>query len=69
MDNMTDVTELPMWMPWVYVKSQSNDPEGRAIRVASGSMTKDQAWKMARAEMEKRQDVTAMAVRRDNEPL
>lgn len=70
MDNMTDVTKLTIWTPWVMVKVQSNDnvPKGQPIRVGSG-MTKHQAWDIARAEMEKRPDAIAMSVRRDNEPF
>lgn len=66
MDKMIDVTNLPIWTPWVMVKEQSNDnmPDGRAIRVGPG-MTKHQAWDIAREEMEKRPDALAMAVRRD----
>lgn len=66
MDNIIDVTELPIWTPWVMLKVQSDDntPDGRAFRVGSG-MTKHQAWDIAREEMEKRPDALAMAVRRD----
>lgn len=68
MDNTIDVTKLPVWTPWVMVKVQSNDnrPAGQPIRVGGG-MTKHQAWDIARAELEKRPDAVAMAVRRDNE--
>ncbi len=68
MDNITDVTELPIWTPWVMVEVAGNDnmPEGKPIQVGGG-MTKNQAWELARVEMEKRPDTVAMAVRRDKD--
>ena len=66
MDNMINVTELPIWTAWVMVEVQSNDnmTACRPIRVGVG-MAKRQAWGIAREEMEKRPDAIAMQVRRD----
>ncbi|RTL48872.1 MAG: hypothetical protein EKK46_15100 [Rhodocyclaceae bacterium] len=70
MDNVIDITELPIWTPWVMTEVQHRDclPMGQAIKVGI-QMTKRQAWGVARAEMEKRPNAVAMAVRRDSEQV
>lgn len=62
------ISNLPMWAPWVVVDVPSNDniPAGRAVRLGN-SMTKRNAWAVARREMDTRPEVVAMAVRRDGE--
>lgn len=59
LDLPTDVTVLPIWTPWIFVES-------RPVKLGH-SMPKSAAWALARHEMDARDDVMAMTVRRDGE--
>ena len=68
--SIEDVTLLPIWTPWIIVDTPSKDcfQMGRAIKLGA-SMTKRQAWEVARNAMDNRQEVIGMAVRREGKSL
>lgn len=65
-----DVTILPVWAPWIVVDvpNSGDIPTGHSMKIGE-AMTKQQAWDVARCEMNARPEVVAMAVRMDGESL